>query len=224
MAARGPAAPSIARRVEHVADTRRAILAAARQAFAKNGYASTSLEDIVGPARLTKGALYHHFESKAGVLQALYVEMEKELAGKVTRAVDAAGEDPWQRLVAALEAFFAGSGDVDYARIVLRDAPPVLGGVNGRAIDQALGLGLVCDLVTGLQRANLMPPLPVTAVARVLLAATGELAVAMALAEDPATARREGIEVVLALLSGLRSTAGAPAATPRGGARRGKTR
>lgn len=222
MVARGSATPSVARRVERVADTRRAILAAARQAFAEKGYASTSLEDIVVPARLTKGALYHHFESKAAVLEALYVEMEEELAARVSAAVVSAGDNAWNRLVAALEAFFAGSADPEYARIVLRDAPPVLGGRNGREIDQAIGLGLVCDLVEGLQRAGLMPPLSVTAVARVLLAATGELAVAMALADDPAAARREGTEVVLALLSGLRATAPAPPPARPGRVTRGR--
>lgn len=207
MVARGSASSSAARRVELAADTRRAILAAARQAFARKGYASTSLEDIVAPARLTKGALYHHFESKAAVLEALYVELGEELAARVARAVEAASDDAWQRLVAALEAFFAGSAEPDYARIVLRDAPPVLGGRHGREIDQAIGLALVCELVEGLQRASLMPPLPVLAVSRVLLAATGELAVAMAFSDDPDAARREGTEVVLAILAGLRATA-----------------
>jgi AcrR family transcriptional regulator len=207
MVARGSASSSAARRVELAADTRRAILAAARQAFARKGYASTSLEDIVAPARLTKGALYHHFESKAAVLEALYVELGEELAARVARAVEAASDDAWQRLVAALEAFFAGSAEPDYARIVLRDAPPVLGGRHGREIDQAIGLALVCELVEGLQRASLMPPLPVLAVSRVLLAATGELAVAMAFSDDPDAARREGTEVVLAILTGLRATA-----------------
>jgi AcrR family transcriptional regulator len=219
MVARGSASTSVARRVEHATDTRRAILAAARQAFALKGYAATSLEDIVTPARLTKGALYHHFESKAAVLEALYVEMEEQLAARVAAAVAAAEDDAWGRLVAALEAFFAGSAEPDYARIVLRDAPPVLGGRHGREIDQAIGLALVCELVEGLQRAALMPPLSVPAVARVLLAATGELAVAMAFSDDPESARLEGIEVVLAILAGLRATAAAPPSRRLGGAR-----
>jgi AcrR family transcriptional regulator len=210
MVARGSTSSSAARRVELAEDTRRTILAAARQAFARKGYASTSLEDIVAPARLTKGALYHHFQSKAAVLEALYVELEEELAARVARAVEAASDDAWQRLVAALEAFFAGSAEPDYARIVLRDAPPVLGGRHGRAIDQGIGLGLVCELVEGLQRASLMPPLPVLAVSRVLLAATGELAVGMAFSDDPDAARREGTDVVLAILAGLRATAAGP--------------
>ena len=49
----------------HAEDTRRSILSAARRAFARDGYANTALEAIVGPARLTKGALYHHFKNKA---------------------------------------------------------------------------------------------------------------------------------------------------------------
>src|SRR3954471_14810988 len=111
---RESSAPRAARRVEHVEDTRRAILAAARRAFAKKGYAETSLEDIVGPARLTKGALYHHFSSKAAVFEALYVEMSQELLAQVSTALAAAGEDPWKQLLAALDAFFEASTEPAY--------------------------------------------------------------------------------------------------------------
>ena len=97
------------RRDEHARDTRRAILAAARQAFAKNGYADTPLEAIVGPARLTKGALYHHFNSKAAVLEAVYVEMAEELARQVRAAVLACGGGAWGAMIAAVHAFFAAS-------------------------------------------------------------------------------------------------------------------
>ncbi len=195
------------RRDEHVEDTRRALLRAARQAFAEKGYADTTLEDIVGPARLTKGALYHHFASKAAVLEALYVEMEEALAKQVREAVESAGGDAWSRVVAALESFFAGSSEPDYARIVLREAPHVLGGHHGRELDQAIALGLVCQLVQSLHDEGMLPTIPITATARVLLAATSELVLTMAEAENPERARREGMEVVLALLAGLRALA-----------------
>ncbi len=197
----------MARRVEQVEDTRRAILAAARHAFVEKGFSATSLEDIVTPARLTKGALYHHFESKAAVLEALYIELSEQLASRVAQAMDAAGDDPWQQLIAALDAFFAGSSEPDYVRLVLLEAPRVLGTDHGREIDQGIGLGLVCELVQSLRDAGLMPDLPVVAIARLLLAATGEFAITMAHADDPAAVRRDGTQVILAVLDGLRASA-----------------
>ncbi|HET7499992.1 MAG TPA: TetR/AcrR family transcriptional regulator [Kofleriaceae bacterium] len=204
------------RRDQHAEDTRRAILAAARQAFARDGYAGTALEAIVGPARLTKGALYHHFKNKAAVLEAVYIEMEEELAARVTGAVASAPGGAWARMLAALDAFFAASAEPEYVRIVLRDAPLVLGPVHGREIDHAIGLGLVVSLVTELRDEGLLRPLPVVATARILLAAASEVAVAMACADDPAQARRDGTEVLLAMLDGLRAspTAGAASGSP----------
>jgi AcrR family transcriptional regulator len=194
-----------ARRDQHAEDSRRAILAAARQAFARHGYADTALEAIVGPARLTKGALYHHFKNKAAVLEAVYIEMEEELAARVTAAVTGAGGSAWDRMTTAVDAFFAASGEPEYVRIVLRDAPLVLGPIHGREIDHAIGLGLVVQLITDLSAEGALRPLPIVTTARVLLAAASEVAISMAYADDPELARKEGTEVVLALLDGLRA-------------------
>jgi AcrR family transcriptional regulator len=200
----GRPVPRLARREQHTDDTRRAILAAARQAFARSGYADTSLDAIVGRARLTKGALYHHFNNKAAVLEAVYIEMEEELATRVRAAVLSRGGGAWDRMIAAVDAFFDASADPEYVRIVLREAPHVLGPVHGRAIDQAIGLGLVVQLVTDLCNEGGVRRLPIVATARVLLAAASEVAVTMAYADAPELARREGTEVLLALLDGLR--------------------
>lgn len=185
--------------------TRRAILAAARHAFARDGYDNTALDSIVAPVRLTKGALYHHFKNKAALLEAVYVEMEQELASRVTAAVEACAGGAWERMVAAIDAFFEASSDPDYVRIVLRDAPHVLGPAHGRAIDHAIGLGLVIHLVQALAQAGAITAVPLVTTARMLLAAASEVAVAMAYDDDPARVRREGTEVLLAMLSGLRA-------------------
>ena len=117
---------AVTRRALHVEDTRRALLAAARHEFAARGYAQASLDDIAARARLTKGALYHHFASKAAVLTAVYLEMEQELAAQVATAMAGCQGDARARLFAAVEAFFAASAEPTYARLVLRDAPGVL--------------------------------------------------------------------------------------------------
>ena len=212
--------PPTARRADHVEDTRRAILAAARRAFAKKGYGETSLEDIVAPARLTKGALYHHFTSKAAVFEALYVEMSNQLLAQVSTALAAAGDDPWQQMIAALHAFFEASAEPDYVRIVLHDAPHVLGTIHGRELDQSIGLAFVTEMVQGLCEAGLLPDMPVATTARMLLAVTGELAIAMAYAPDQEVARREATQVVLTLLEALRARAEAER-SPRPARKRG---
>jgi AcrR family transcriptional regulator len=197
----------VGRREAHADDTRRALLAAARRVFARRGYKATSLDDIAERARLTKGALYHHFDSKAALLEAVYVEIEGELAARVVAAMTTAGDDAWATMLAALDAFFAASTEPEYIQIVLRDAPHVLGKRHGREIDQAIGLGLVVELVTQLIARGLFRPLPITPTARVLLAAASEVAISIAEAAEPEVARREGMAVILALVEGLRPVA-----------------
>ncbi len=193
----------VTRRALHVEDTRRALLTAARHEFAARGYAQASLDDIAARAKLTKGALYHHFASKAAVLTAVYLELEQALAAQVAAAVDACAGDARARLFAAVEAFFAASADPAYARIVLRDAPGVLDRVEGRSIDHAIGLDLVTALVTGLRDEGRLGPLPLDMAARMLLAAVSEVAMSMAHADDPATVQAEGMRVIDALVTGL---------------------
>jgi AcrR family transcriptional regulator len=191
-------------RAQHADDTRRAILGAARHAFAQRGFADTPLDAIVQAAGLTKGALYHHFDSKAAVLEAVYVEMEQELAAEVQAAVLQRPGGPWDRMLAAVDAFFTASAEPAYTRIVLRDAPHVLGARHGRELDHAIGLGMVAELVSDLLRGSARR-LPIIATARIVLAAASEVAVAMAYADDPALVRREGTAVLVALLDGLRA-------------------
>ncbi len=205
MSNNGGAVRPLSRRDEQAVATRDAIVAAARAAFSEKGYAATSLDDIVGRARLTKGALYHHFESKAVVLEAVYTQMERELVTAVARAAESAPGGAWRRILSALDAFLEASAEPAYVRIVLRDATSVLGTREARIIDHELGLGLVEALVEGLFEDARRPPLSPSATARVLLAAASEVAVAVAYAEDPARARAEGREVVIAMLEGLRA-------------------
>ena len=87
---------------------------------------------------------------------------------------------------------------------MLLDAPLVLGHREGRALDHAIGLGFVRVLLTGLVEARLAPDLPITTASRMLLSAISEVAVTMADSDDPAREQREGMEVALAMLEGLR--------------------
>lgn len=199
----GDARPRGPRREHAADDTKRAIIAAARAAFARDGYAGTSLESIVGPAGVTKGALYHHFANKAGVLDAICVELKTELAARIRAA--AVGETAaWPRIQAALATWCTMSAEPAYRRIALRDAPGVLG-PRLREIEHATVLVALIERVRELADEGAIRPVPVDATARVLLAAAGEIAAWLADADDPAPACAEGAAVLRALLDGLRA-------------------
>ena len=201
----------VTRRAQHAEDTRRSLLDASRQEFATKGYAGASLDEIAKRARVTKGALYHHFPNKAALLEAVYIELEEDAAAKVRAAVDRTGGSAMARVAAAFDAFFNASSDPLYQRIVLRDAPLVLDRSQGRRLDHAIGLQLVIDLIADLKREGLIGDLPLTMSARIFLAAVCEVAMTEADAEDPLAVRREGMLVLAAMIEGVRLATAATA-------------
>ena len=187
------------------------MLDASRQEFAIHGYAGASLDDIARRAGVTKGALYHHFINKAALLEALYVELELEVSAKVQAAIESAGDSAMTRVAAAFNAFFDASADPTYQRIVLRDAPGVLGRTKGRGLDHEIGLDLVVALIEDMRRENLIGDVPVTMAARIFLAAVSEVAMSAAHSADPAATRREGTIVLLTIIEGVRLATSASA-------------
>src|SRR5919109_3664921 len=84
--------------------TRAALLETARAMFAERGFARTSLDEIANATQVTRGAVYHHFESKQALFEAVLESLEKDMAERVVAA--AAGQpDPWQAALAGLDAF-----------------------------------------------------------------------------------------------------------------------
>ncbi|HEX6522791.1 MAG TPA: helix-turn-helix domain-containing protein [Streptosporangiaceae bacterium] len=113
-------------RSQHAEATRRAVLAAARSLFGRNGYALTSVDEIADAARVTKGAVYHHFAGKEALFRAVLLEVEAELETRAAGAGDPA-EPPIDQIVARMNAYLDAALDEELRRIVLIDAPAVLG-------------------------------------------------------------------------------------------------
>jgi AcrR family transcriptional regulator len=184
--------------------TTAALLDAARRLFAERGYANVGTEEIVQLAGVTRGALYHHFRGgKEELFRAVVVQISAETAQKV-RTVAVAVEDPWDALVAGIDAFLDACATPEVQRTLLVDGPAVLGWEVWRAIDADYGLGL---LEAALQRAidaGRLPPQPARPAAHVLLGALDEAAMVVARADDPLTARAEMGQTVHRLLEGLR--------------------
>jgi AcrR family transcriptional regulator len=80
---------------ERRAQTRARLLAAAREVFAQRGYNGASLDLVSEHAGCTKGALYHHFGSKEGLLLAL---MDEQYARRLDQAQTAGEQAPSNKM------------------------------------------------------------------------------------------------------------------------------
>jgi AcrR family transcriptional regulator len=192
------------RQAENSAATRAALIKIARKLFAEHGYADTATEEVVRRARVTRGALYHHFKDKKDLFKAVLLEEEKRLAEST--ALASAGEsDPLNIMVKATDAFLDECLDPAVRQIVLIDAPAVLGWEQYRQIDDEHFLAGVVALFEEAIRSGAIPRQPVAPLARIMMGAVHEATMLIAHAPDQLKARREVSEVITRLLNGIRA-------------------
>jgi AcrR family transcriptional regulator len=113
-------------RSQHVEATRRAIVAAARSSFGSRGYAGTSVDAIATAARVTKGAVYHHFAGKEALFRAVHAEVEREAQARAIEARDPTAS-PVEQIVAMVDGYLDAALDEEIRRITLIDGPALLG-------------------------------------------------------------------------------------------------
>jgi len=192
------------RKAEQYEHTRRVLLDVARRVFADHGYTGTGTEEVVRQAGVTRGALYYHFRDKRDLFRAVVEDLQGEILGKV-QAAAAATADPWEGLRAGLHAFLDACMEPAVQRIVLVDAPSVLGWAAWRELDAKYGFGLLRTVLQGLMDAGLLEPQPVEPLAHMLLGALSEAGMVIAQAGDVEAARRDVGASLDRLLRGLRS-------------------
>ena len=198
-------AVKVSRKAEQSQATQAALLAAARTLFAERGYAAVATEEIVRAARVTRGALYHHFAGKEDLLRALCHELNRELAEKCAAAA-LAEEEQWAQIVAGVDAFLDACTDPAVQQILMLDAPGVLGWEEWRAIDAQYGLGIVRASLEAAMESGLVERQPVEPLTHLLVGAMDEAAMYIARAADPVTARREMGEALRRTVEGLRAS------------------
>jgi AcrR family transcriptional regulator len=193
------------RKAEQYQHTRRVLLDVARRLFAERGYTAAPTEEVVRQAGVTRGALYYHFRDKRALFQAVVEDLQQQILGQVQAAALAA-PDPWQGLRAGLHAFLDACMERTVQRIVLIDAPSVLGWATYRELDARYGFGLLRTALQGLMDAGLLERQPVDPLAHMLLGALSEAGMVIAEAEDTAAARAAVGASLDRLLRGLRSS------------------
>jgi AcrR family transcriptional regulator len=162
--------------VERSTATRKALISAARALFA-NSYHATPAEDVVAKARVTSGALYHHFGDKRGLFRAAFDAVEQELADRVRKAA-LGGKDPWKRLELGIGEYLRACTEKEVRQIVLVDGPSVLGWEAWREADAAHHLRPLAAALASSMRAGLIERRPALPLARVLLGALTEAGLA----------------------------------------------
>jgi AcrR family transcriptional regulator len=187
---------------ERSATTRAALLAAARALFGERGFAGTSREQIVERAGVTRGALYHHFAGKEDLFRAVFEEIEQEMTEHLTK-VALAAPDPLEALRAGCREFLDIAMAPAVQRIVLVDAPAVLGWGAWREVEARHGLGLVTFGLQNAMEAGVLTRQPLEPLAHMLLASLNEAALLVAGADDPKKTRRDVGMVVDHLLDRL---------------------
>jgi AcrR family transcriptional regulator len=191
------------RREEYAETTRAAILDAATARFTADGFAGTTVDQVAEAARVTKGAVYHHFRDKAELLEAAFVQMEERLVVTVAAATEGI-DDPWEEFARGVDAFLEACLEPGFRRIALEEAPAVLGWARWKDIEERYFLGLMVASLDGLARAGLIRVPPGDLTARMLLAAISEAGLAVAAADDPDEERTRVGVLVGQLVRGLR--------------------
>lgn len=110
-------------------ETRARLLQTARKVFSERGYADTSMDDLTAQAGLTRGALYHHFGDKKGLLAAVVDEMDAEMDVRL-QAISDTADDAWEGFCRRCRSYLEIALEPEFQRIVLRDARAVLGGAS----------------------------------------------------------------------------------------------
>jgi AcrR family transcriptional regulator len=190
--------------LERSAATRDALVAAARSLFAARGFAEVGTEEIVRAAGLSRGALYHHFADKTELFAAVFETVEAEVSVRIA-AAGAQAQDPDPIAVMRLGAstWLDACAEPEVHRIVLIDAPAVLGWERWTEIGDRHNMGLVQALLAHAIEVGRLPQQPVAPLAHTLLGALREAALYLGRAEDREQARADVGAVIDRLIEAL---------------------
>ena len=182
------------------AATRERLIRVAREQFAQSGYAGVGTEAIVRQAGLTRGALYHQFKDKAELFAAVVEAVEADVMNRIGQVVVAESAiDPITAIKLGADGWLDACADPAVSRILLLDAPAVLGWERWRAIGLYHEIGLVQALLTSAIEQGRVPAQPVAPLAHLLIGAMDEAALYVVRQDDPDLARTQ-VRVVLARL------------------------
>ncbi|HTI26256.1 MAG TPA: TetR/AcrR family transcriptional regulator [Kutzneria sp.] len=201
------------RRLEYSESTRDALVDSAVELFTKRGYAGTSLDEVAKRARVTKGALYHHFSGKQALFEAAFDIVETKAMRRLGEIVTGPGH-PWETAMAGLRAYVRVCLDPAFQRIVVHEGPVVMGWARWREAEEHYSFSVIRASVQALVEAGEIEEVPVEVMTRLLYGALSAGASMIAGAADPRKASEEVAWSITKVISGLRRPAAAGAGAP----------
>jgi AcrR family transcriptional regulator len=181
------------RKVQNLEATRAALMAVARKHFARDGYSDAEIAAIAADARVTTGAVYHHFASKKGLFTAVAEDLEAEILRTAASVTD---DDPWRRLRGGFEKLIDLCAAPAVQRIVFVEAPQVVGPEAWRKIELQYAFGTLRNVLVSLREAGIIKPYPVDLIARTLLALLHETSAELARSKHDPAVRTQISEMV----------------------------
>lgn len=191
------------RRADYSESTSQALVDSATDLFTKNGYAATSLDAIVKRARVTKGALYHHFSGKQALFEAAFNQVETRAMTRLNKAIDGDGS-PWERALEGVQEYIKVCLDPAYQRLVIREAPVVMGYERWRECEERFSFGIIRRVLEQLIEAGELGDIPVEVTARMMFASLSAGASIIAEAGDPKKASAEVFTALIHMIEGIR--------------------
>ncbi len=168
-------------------DTRQSLIASGRTLFAEKGFAAAPTAEIAARAGVTEGAFFHHFANKRALFAAVFESLERDLVARALAATR--GKPPLEAFLAGCGAYLEFAERGDFSRIVMIEAPVVLGPDGWRERDSILGLAAVESGLSGLMQSGIIARQPVRALAVLVFGALNEAGLALAWKREGLTAR-----------------------------------
>jgi AcrR family transcriptional regulator len=193
------------RREEYSEATRQALLAAGRDIFAKEGYQAAGIEAISRSARVTRGAFYHHFEDKKALFDAVVVALQADAVDRINER-SRTHRRIWDRLFAGIDAYLDICIEPAYGRIVVQEAPGVLGSGRFQEIEETYPLPLLRASLNALRRDGEIAYEDIDLLTRMVDAMICKVALMLPEADNPRRTRERGIKLISALLESFRRT------------------
>lgn len=203
------------RRQQYSSATKKALVEVAARLFTHQGYAATSLDAIVAGARVTKGALYHHFTGKQALFEAVFEKVEGDAARRIKAALRDR-RDPWDKALAGLRAFLTVVQDPTYQRVVIQEGPAILGYERFREQEERSSYAIVQDIVRDVLDAGALEldEAMLGTFSRIFFGALSAAGETVSSAEDPQAAVAQVETAITFILTGLRTLAEAGTELP----------
>jgi AcrR family transcriptional regulator len=189
------------RRIDTMEENRTKLVSAARRAFAAKGFADASMDELTADVGLTRGALYHNFGDKKGLLAAVVAQVDGEMAKRAQKAGEAAANE-WEGLLAEGSAYIEMALDPEVRRIVLLDGPAFLGDPSQWPSQNAC-LEMTKHAVAKLISDKIIVAIDVEAAARLLNGAALNAALWVAASDAPRSVLPKAIEAFRLMATGL---------------------